>query len=173
MTWVLGSPLQEHGTKWTQRPTPEDTPWCPFCWWIWSPFLCEKVTILHSHWAFPTFRVVPIMSDPHIIRADFYLKFPAVYVRPKLWGQPRGKGLQSQLCSLNKWCNCWHGVLFSLRPVSQYHLIIRGLKVVDSAYCSLVLVLNPISHSTTTLVSHPTKPHRWDVRPFIFTESGC
>ena len=44
------------------------------------------------------------------------------YVRPKLWGQPRGKGLQSQLCSLNKLSSCWHGILFSLRPVSQYHL---------------------------------------------------
>ena len=39
MTWVLGSPLRERGTKWTQRPTPEDTLLCSFCCWSWSLFL--------------------------------------------------------------------------------------------------------------------------------------
>ena len=71
-------------------------------------------------------------------------------------GQPRGKGLQSQLCSLNKLSSCWHGILFSLRPVSQYHLIITGLKVVDSAYCSLfqpnIILLDHFGESSNKFI---------------------
>ena len=105
-----------------------------------------------SHWAIVIFSVLPVMSDPYNVS------------RAAAWKRSAEPALLSKQVEqlLTR-----HIVLFApcitISPKQVEKLLTRHI----------VLFLNPISYSTTTLVSHPTKLHRWDVRPFIFTESGC